>query len=317
MERNNVRTRMWMKTFRDKQDEGNTGMSRRSTVDDSRRIYPSRRPIPPNNNATGLGFRLKVRVCPKLDQVFLAFVTILLIVSLDLCVLTIVNVGPGLMSTKFSPANCKIVGKSISNSSFCYISSIENHGKVLWFPCLRVYVTLDDRDDVNDDVTSQDLSLSKIISPPLLSVTPTISPKTDNDVIESSSVTSQGNEKLLLYQNEFHLVGGDYKTRPCSYLPDYCSGKARDIAWRVYNYSKTIGEVNDTTPCYYSTTSGLDVASSAVAMKFKTVRPSDMVHSLLWPVIGIFVSVISCTLFWKKNHHRVHRMFIYNAWSQS
>ena len=181
------------------------------------------------------------------------------------------------------------------NTSYCYVATLNhNHGKKLLFPCLKVYVR----------VAGDNSSLSQPL-PALSSATPSVRKLRDPNL-------------LLLYQNELHLAGGDYLNRPCSYLPSYCSDNINQIRNEVLNYSSSIGPVNSTISCHHSrATHGLKVKTNGIAMRYRVVTGSQVVHAIAWPIIGVIISIMCCTAFWKKNHYRSHRLFIYNSWSPS
>lgn len=266
---------------------------------DSRATYhpnPTQQRRRKKAGATGLGFRLNVTVCPKFDQISLAFSTLLLFLSLDLFVLTVLKSVPGILSSKFTPTQCRVVQKSYTNYTHCYVSTLNYHlGEKRGFPCLQVHVRL----------ASDNTSLASPL-PTSASMTETI-------------MTSENDPNLLLlYQNELQIAGDDYRRKPCSYMPEHCSHDALVIRKEVYEYSKDIGPVNSTIDCHYlADPTGLAVTTNGMAMRFRVVTAAQVINSIMWPIVGVVVSVTCCLLFWKKNHHRTHRLFIYNAWSPS
>lgn len=123
---------------------------------------------------------------------------------------------------------------------------------------------------------------------------------------------------LLLYQNELQIAGDEYRRKPCSYLPDQCIHEASVMRKAVYQYSNDIGSINSTIDCQYlADTTGLAITTNGIAMRFRVVTAAQVVNAILWPIVGVVLGVACCLLFWKKNHHRSHRLFIYNAWSPS
>jgi len=119
----------------------------------------------------------------------------------------------------------------------------------------------------------------------------------------------------LLFQNELNFAGNDYLYRRCSYLPARCPTDLQQTTQEIQNYALKWGVVNQTYDCYFSAES--DQWSNGRVMRYKLISIGAMWNSIVWPLIGMFTSVLCCVGFWRRSYRHMSRLFIYNSWSAS
>ena len=202
-----------------------------------------------------------------------------------------------------------VIRKFVNGNTTCFVESIQDHGSVRVFPCLQIYVKpfLNDYEISNginnsDNTRIQEVSSSNRNSAQSSQDQSECEPECDDDEADKPK------DALLLYQNEFNFAGMDYIYRRCSYLPSFCPSKMQALLLDICSYSFFIGEVNSTIDCYYD-------ESKQWVIREKKITKAEMAHALLWPLIGILISIGCCIGFWRRNYKHISRLYIYNSWS--
>jgi len=126
------------------------------------------------------------------------------------------------------------------------------------------------------------------------------------EIIVETSPNYGDYEYYRLRQNEYSFVTD---VLSCSYHPKECTCDATIINHRVEYHKISYGTVGLTFPCFQSTKDPKQVALS------KTIQTSQMIHAVIWPVLGVIFSLIGCSGFWYHNHNKLSRLYIYNSWS--
>ena len=72
-------------------------------------------------------------------------------------------------------------------------------------------------------------------------------------------------------------------------------------------YKLENGRDGQVIPCYQSESSPRNVAVDRV------ISTAMMVHAILWPSLGMCLSLIGCTIFWFIHSGKLNRLFIYNS----
>jgi len=116
------------------------------------------------------------------------------------------------------------------------------------------------------------------------------------------------NDVLLLYQSEYNYAGMDYIYRRCSFLPPFCPSNLQTLLSSVCSYGYRIGDINSTIDCFYD-------PNKRWVIHEKRISQAKMINAILWPLIGILVSIVCCVGFWRRNYKHISRLYIYNSWS--
>ena len=207
-----------------------------------------------------------------------------------------------------------MIQKFRNGNTTCYVESLKNHGSVRVFPCLQIYVTpLSNEGDTtksnlcSSDIvrTRNDVSTSHTVESSSRKIPDLSNKKSESDCNNEKNVTKN---VLLLYQNEYNFAGQDHLYRRCSFLPSFCPNDLKLILSDTCSYSFAIGSVNSTIDCFY------DEEKNRV-IRERRISTSNIVNSILWPLLGMIVSTACCVGFWKHNYKHISRLYIYNSWS--
>ncbi|XP_076823109.1 uncharacterized protein LOC143469333 isoform X1 [Clavelina lepadiformis] len=266
------------------------------------------------------GIRVRAMVWPEFTQVFLAFATLLFIGSMEGFIFTAMTVIPAMEGSYFTEANCTVVNTVLNSKTSCRVGAVSNHGVTHQFPCLQIYVIpratsqTDDSGIVQQNLTTVSVhsmtlassnrflpTQSQIFSPDQVA----IMPDTDSNNRETES------NPLLLYQSELNFITRDSLYRRCSYLPSVCPNNVSTITADICFHAYRWGSANSNYKCYYDNRDGGRVILN------KSVSTLHMLLSILFPTLGLLISIVCCSVFWKRNAKRVNRLFIYNSWTSS
>jgi len=72
-------------------------------------------------------------------------------------------------------------------------------------------------------------------------------------------------------------------------------------------YKLEHGHEGNVIPCYQDTENPRNVAVDRV------ISTAMMVHAILWPSLGMTISLTGCGIFWWLNNGKLNRLFIYNS----
>jgi len=117
-----------------------------------------------------------------------------------------------------------------------------------------------------------------------------------------------GNENDIyrLHQNEYSFVTD---VLSCSWHPKQCTCDATIINLMAEHHKVEFGTIGQTFECYQSRLKPYQVAQE------KIISTAAIVHAILWPSLGVIVSLAGCVGFWYYNHNKLSRLYIYNSWS--
>ena len=213
-----------------------------------------------------------------------------------------------------------VIQKFFNGNTSCFVESLTSHGEEQVLPCLQVYVEpIAGEQNRNQDSNSRNEINSATSRPQLLHEVSHQTTSLRNQASgkdcgtkcnSSASDFVSRSDVLLMYQNEYNFAGMDDIYRRCSYLPPFCSYDLNAMLSDICLYAYNVGDVNTTISCFY------DRVKKRVTYK-KTISIASIIHSLVWPILGVIVSVICCAGFWNRNYKHISRLYIYNSWSAS
>ena len=209
-----------------------------------------------------------------------------------------------------------VIQKFINGNTSCYVESLSDHGSIQELPCLQIYVTpLSDEDEAVETDSAASHKIKDNMRTDLerlnnLKMSPEDNVRDGCGANCSGLAAKNSQNILLLFQNEYNYAGSDDLYRRCSYLPKFCSNDIKALVSDICAYAYQVGDRNETIKCFY------DPQNQRV-IKDKKIHVSNIVHSLLWPSLGIILSTLCCIGFWNHNYKHISRLYIYNSWSAS